>query len=137
MFNYTQVVHEQERTARILGESWQQHDRYQDWLRCGGLDLAASLPPPLPSPPNVSAEEFSAWLRETKYDNWKTPMTTTVTLCCPNCGAEIEAEVTINEEVDMPEFCETCGQATSPLYDEAQQEALEQLIEQSERMREP
>jgi hypothetical protein len=63
-------------------------------------------------------------------------MTTTVHLRC-QCGEEIEAEVTLNEEVDMPDFCPKCGLATSPLYDEAQQEALVKLIEQAERLHEP
>jgi hypothetical protein len=63
-------------------------------------------------------------------------MTTTVHLLCPGCGAEVECEVTLNEECDLPEYCEVCGRALSDLCDEAQAEALQKLIERSERMHE-
>ena len=70
MFPYTQVVHASERNARILRESYAMADRIEARTRCGDYGLNLPLPPPLPAPPNLSAEEFSAMLRRVRYDSW-------------------------------------------------------------------
>ena len=61
-------------------------------------------------------------------------MTRFVHLNCPYCDSEIEVEVVINEEADVPDTCPHCGEALPhSLYDKAQQEALEQLMDMADR----
>ncbi len=47
---------------------------------------------------------------------------------CKKCGEEIECEVVINEECDLPEACPACG---APIPDEAHGEMEEQACEQA------
>ena len=44
---------------------------------------------------------------------------------CKKCGAEIECEVVINEECDLPETCPECGE---PVPDSAYADMEEQAI---------
>ena len=53
-----------------------------------------------------------------------------VTLNCPHCGAEIECEVVINEECDLPETCPACGNLLPEfMYSKAEEAAIAKATE--------
>lgn len=52
-----------------------------------------------------------------------------VTYTCKKCQEEIEVEVTIGEEDDLPEKCENCGE---PIPDSAHGEVEEDAIGQAQ-----
>lgn len=82
---------------------------------------------------HMSDVEWTNFMWRVRHQPYK-PMTTTVTLNCPFCSAEIECEVTINEECDMPTECPECGrQLPDTMYDQAQEAALGKLYDQADR----
>lgn len=49
---------------------------------------------------------------------------------CKACGEEIECSVIINEEDDLPETCDHCGQVIpDKAHEEVQIQAMEQAFE--------
>ena len=56
-----------------------------------------------------------------------------VTLNCPFCEAEIECEVVINEECDLPEACPECGKLLpESMYLKAEETAISKVADNYE-----